>query len=231
MKCGQIQCSKEAAPHQKYCSRAHAPYGYLGIALPTTKGKRTKSGETGKYSSNRRGGLYQAFSVLEPGEPFITRRISTEREIKRENPSTREVAKIETTPKKEAPINPCTDQRKLEGVRQELNGISREEILLEPHKGNVMQRTEMMSGEKNENVGLNDNLPVELVAQKLASDEVRSISMSSIDGCTNRLLELMDSFKHQPNKDLGYQDVNAICNCAKNVASLQRLKLELIRVK
>lgn len=61
-----------------------------------------------------------------------------------------------------------------------------------------------------------------------------SASLSSIDRSANHLLDLMDSLAEDRKKNKKtptVADINAMCNCAKNIAGLAKVKIDIFKLR
>lgn len=102
-------------------------------------------------------------------------------------------------------------------------------------KGDIMQKTKTVSKRSSTPRGKKEILPTVSTGQSSDVSLVISPSMSLLDDTANHLHSLMRGLHaNQPEPEIRAFDperVNSACNCAKQIYSIMRLKLDAIKVQ
>lgn len=203
MKCAKASCQKNAVPMQKYCSKECAPYGTLvDRSTELTKTARSIFKEDGEKSPQS--------SVEEKPKP-------TESEKNTEpTPLLERISAVRA-------ITPDSDTSS-ESVSDADDTGSRS---LQPFEN---QRTEIDLGEVLK-TGSKESQLLAFVAPSPDSDEAKLPSGNLIDSTLMHLHGLMrtvakDAPEYQKRSP---EMINAVCNTAKQMRDLMRLKLDIHR--
>lgn len=211
MICARQGCNENTPRGKKFCSFQCAPYGSLGRAQDL--GRRTSSAKMGRSFSGVTGA---------PSKPLsITDSIS---KPKRSSPGKLEDKMTLPTESMKTTVNENTIHASLRSTQKGHTTMPTEnecetgtlpiETNKEPKPGNIKPTGTSVRQ-----------------SPAKSSGEEKSQLMSSIDTSCVLLMGLMKDFQDQNKNKHTHQDVNAICNCAKQIASLQRLKVEILRLK
>ncbi len=232
MKCKALNCYKEAARFQVYCSKRCAPCSNLSglekdakpiSSVPTERSSTTDSGEVSRpfrndastFSSGPKKGQalpnFGHYTNPKDESDTISRPSNTE--------PNKEHAGPDLLPKKSESFLPkeWTDE-KIGKLREKYGVIG-------------MPKTESNIALEKENEGKEE--PQKEVSLKLSSplEEEKSRSMNLIDNSTKHLFSLMSSVKPKTDESLDPQAINAACNCAKNIRDLIGLKITVLKLK
>lgn len=222
MKCGQLNCYREAATNQKYCSKECAPYARLEGGED-----RSASGRMGRSSTRGAGDRSDLYSVDESTFSSGPRRGQKIPNFGHEPKLNVEKHMQEISMKAAASsANAGTDSHpnKNENVQPPVWTEEKIEKLREKYGENGMPETEKTTVVKNVLVVNNVNPQGGSTQQSTPLNEENSPSMSLIDDSAKHLFELMKSIrldKEKPDPNA----INAACNCAKNIRELMGLKL------
>jgi hypothetical protein len=215
--CARSGCHTEVTlVGQKYCSRACAPYGHLGgAAIPFAK-KTEESGtrEDGDRSARFAGGSPQQENDM----PNATKMRSSEKSTKHKNERLTEATP--NTPENAA--NNTIDPNPTSGESDE--AWSALPMRTDPTKPDVTDTSDSSLG-VNAAIQL---LEFVVPSQSLSVD--RSLPLNLIDSSVVQLHDVMKQVcRDSPEKKTNPEMINALCNCAKNIRDLLKLKLDIAK--
>lgn len=226
MKCKRIDCEKNAVSGQVYCSKEHAPYGQIGNPAPIPYQK------TGASSFKARTEVSQESSdVSMPTQKELEARMKWRKDEKQTNSVMRPTpSNIANASANGGPPAPKMNEKK----------ITFENEKLEVKTVNTTTPVREISTSEIAKSSFGKSLPEESkttprMDSRLSSKSFETgilISTNLIDDSINDLRNLMGSIAANAQKDVvarNVQAVNAACNCAKNIAQLMRLKLDVVK--
>lgn len=204
--CQKDGCMKQAAPSQRFCSRAHAPLGNYGLS------------KSDRYSERKPTDLS---STPEPGERSA-RSLNAEPWSEKDMKQLREVRN--------------SDSKKLDDGSVIANGGPKKTLSESSENGENSSTGKELELLPKDSKELSDSTPsTDLSATSLNLKKEHLGSMSLLDDSTIAMYGLMKSSAIAIKKELetegtvDTQMVNAAAHCARQIVSLLRLKTEIVK--
>lgn len=203
-KCGRIECSKEAVPGMKYCSRECAPWGFYGLSKDGRE-ESTVSEKTEKSTISRHGGLLSQSSRDAIAKERATFKLKTLRLIE----STETKSKRNT----------------MKSTKTQCESEVEKNIGEQP-----MNKDE--PGTSNERKMQSAPIPLADSRGALVSAEMeKSLSMNLVEDSMKQMHELMSCIvkEQKTEKSIDAVKVKAAIGCAGQIKDLIKLKLDVYK--